>query len=147
MKKILILLTLFNSTLFSFNKEAFKKAIAEIETGDVVNWSEGRSGEKTQYQFIKTTWEQYSDFSFDKLEWYDSKSIKETELVMNAHVDRMLRVFKNSKFKNEKALKVFSLALIHNSGEGSFKRLEFKDRHLDYATRVNNLYDLYLNKY
>lgn len=147
MKKLLLLLLLFNTSLLAFDEEVFKRAIAEIETGNIVNWQIGKDGERTKYQFMETTWQQYSDFPFDKLYWHDQEATEEAERVMDKHVTRIKYVMMdNIAMGIYLDREAFWLAMIHNGGESRVINKAWRSRHIDYAKRVENLYEFYLTK-
>ena len=100
---------------------------------------------------MKSTWESYSSYPFEKIYWHDTRSANESERVMDLHIKWMHKnLQKQARMTIESSLgldEVFWLALIHNAGYGRFKRGEWKDRHIDYAKRVYNIYDYKVKRF
>ena len=107
-------------------------AIAEVETGGKPN-SIGRHGELTQYQFRQLTWEQYSEISFKDAPNHP----EEVEKVFLDHV----RWIRHRIIGLEKDPTVTNIAIIWNAGYGNFLHGTVPDSTLDYAMRVENLFE------
>ena len=107
-------------------------AIAEVETGNKP-FSVGRHGELTQYQFRQSTWEQYSDLPFKDA----PRNQVEVDKVFRDHV----RWIRRAIISLEKEPSINYIAIMWNAGYGNFLHGTVPDSTLDYAMRVENLFE------
>jgi len=123
-----LLLILFCHSAFGFDADKFLHAIALVETNNRMDLV-GASGERSRYQFMRATWEQYSRIPFERA----SVDVAEAERVAHAHLTWV------QKTLGDKATP-YNVALVWNAGLGNFRRNKLLPRHHGYAERVSNLY-------
>lgn len=115
-------------------RDSFKIAIATVETNN--NPAKiGKSGERSKYQFMRKTWNEYSKYPFYRVN-KSNRAQLEAEKVMDLHISRLIH------YCNTLGLEptTYNMALLHNAGYGVVRRKKTLKRHYDYAERVNNLY-------
>lgn len=112
MKLILVFLLLCTRCL-AFNDAAFLTAIAIVET-NCDNSAVGKAGERSQYQFMRATWDQYARVSHAECAQHPD----EIERVANLH----LNWIKKTLTKNRMQVNVENCAAVWNAGWGNYRR-------------------------
>lgn len=113
MKLILIFFLLCVNNLSAFDDAAFLRAIAIVET-NCDNSAVGKAGERSQYQFMRATWDQYSRISHAKC----AQNPQEIERVANVH----LQWIKQRLVKNHMEVSVENCAAVWNAGWGNYRK-------------------------
>lgn len=113
MKYILVLFLLLGARCLAFNDDAFLHAIATVET-NCDNSAVGKAGERSQYQFMRATWDQYSRISHAKCAQHPA----EIERVAKTH----LIWIKERLTKNGMTVNVENCAAIWNAGWGNYRK-------------------------
>lgn len=109
----LILVGLFITSCFGFDDQRFLAAIAVVETNND-NSAIGKAGERSKYQFMEATWNQYSNIPHARA----SEFPEEIERVANVHLNWIKSTLKKNKF----GITVENCAAIWNAGWGNFKK-------------------------
>lgn len=109
----ILIYSAFTSNAKGFDDTSFLAAIAIVETGGD-NSAVGKAGERSQYQFMRATWDQYARVSHAEC----AKHPDEIERVANLH----LNWIKKTLAKNRMQVNVENCAAVWNAGWGNFKR-------------------------
>lgn len=122
----------FGASAYAVDFALYQRVIATIETGDDHS-AIGSSGERSRFQFMERTWNQYTDKPFQKA---------------TSHPDLADEVFRKHFEWSKRALRTldlevsaYTLALLHNAGYGTIQRDSVLPRHRDYAQRASALYN------
>lgn len=111
------------------NTDRFLRAIAEIETGNN-NALVGRAGERSKYQFMRATWEQYSLVPHGKIS--SVKYAAEIERVAKTHLNWIQSALRRHGY----SVTVYNCAVVWNKGFTGFRR--YPDS--EYGRAVENIY-------
>ena len=136
MKLITIFCFLFtySLSLADVNDRLMLKAIRLAETNDQ-HYKIGRANEKTAYQFIKSTWRDYSNTNFDLIHSYSYKY--EADRVAKLHLAR-IKLF---LIKNHRRVNPSNIALVWNVGFTGSKRSYIPNTTKQYIVKVNGYYN------
>ena len=129
--RFLLVWLLVYSPGFALDFEAFAEALAEVETNNN-NSLVGSSGERSAWQFMPSTWKDYTDIPFVEA----SNNQEAAKMVLQKHVNTLKKYLKVLDLPTD----VYHVALIHNAGFGTIKNNKVEARHGDFATRVEQLY-------
>ena len=91
----------------------------------------GASGERSEYQFLQETWEQYSSVPFYKIG--DPGQHEEVQRVAKKH----LKTIELSLLERKWEVNPYNIALMWNGGTG---RKTYLRCHADYAKKVERFY-------
>ncbi len=143
MKKKILILTLFFSLFGQIlakdvDIDVLLRCISIVETGEDIS-AIGRKGERTQYQFLPSTWVMHSSLPFRNAN--NPKNQNEVDRVARKH----LEFIKTTIQERNMRLSVYNIALMWNGGPN---KVEYNLFNKDYAERVNNLYEtmIYQNR-
>lgn len=134
---ILISILFFTQQLFAKNISEpddliILRAIANVETNNQY-WKIGRNHEKTKYQFIESTWYQYSDIPFFFIEQYHYQ--QEADRVALTHLDNIKRFL---IARNQYSIS--NVGWIWNAGFGAYKRGRLPKLTKNYIRKLNREY-------
>lgn len=135
MKNLLlcILVCLCCAPLEAVGKNKMLWAIAEVETRNDYRLI-GKSGERSEFQFMKNTWHQHTQIEFEVASMAIGRST--VRRVADSHLDWIIRYLR----ERGHPVTAYNISLIWNGGAGNFHRNTLEQRHRDYARRVSALY-------
>lgn len=126
-----------NADTHPLNREAYAWAVAMFETG-CKNEAIGAAGERSKFQFMRATWEEYSSIPFTQA----SKSEEAAEKVFRIHLDWQLRALRQLGL----VATPYNLYLLHQAGYGNLRRGTVPTKSHEDAQLVTNLYHLSIRK-
>ena len=138
MRPIIILIALllapqlFAQNISESNDSIILRAIANVESNNQY-WKIGRNHEKTKYQFIESTWYQYSDIPFFFIEQYHYQ--QEADRVALAHLDNI-----KSFLIARNQYSISNVGWIWNAGFGAYKRGKLPNSTKNYIRKLNREY-------
>jgi len=113
------------------------QAIAQVESNGQY-WRIGKHREKTKYQFVESTWYQYSDVPFFFIE--QGHYEKESDVVAYKHLAKIKQFL---SARNQCSVK--NIAFIWNAGFGAYKRGKLPNSTKRYMQKVEKQYYLLIN--
>lgn len=97
----------------------------------------GGFGERSEYQFRRTTWEQYSKMPFERASSQDHISQSEVTRVAIAHCKWAMAALRGLHMRETP----YAVALVWKNGYGNVERLHLSSDGIDYARRAQNIYE------
>lgn len=120
------------SSINSLDDSIVLQSIANIETNNCF-WKIGRKHEKTKYQFIESTWYQYSDIPFLFIDQHNYQ--QESDRVALAHLSDIKRFL---IARNQYSLS--NVGWVWNAGFGAYKKGKLPNSTKKYIGKLNKEY-------
>lgn len=113
------------------NTDVLLHSISSVESGGDISVV-GRMGERSQYQFMRSTWAMYSRTPFKSISLLRNQS--EVDRVARRHVE----FIKMTLIERGMKVSIYNIAMAWNGGPNK-TRYTLDNR--DYASRVENIYE------
>ena len=111
------------------------QSISNVESNNQY-WRIGGAGEKTKYQFIRTTWEEYSVVPFWKINQKQYENLSDQIAIL--HLNRIKKYLSNKGYNYS----LYNIGWIWNAGFGSFDRKRLPKSTKHYIEKLNNQYNI-----